>query len=172
MAAPVLKVFKTYSRGINTPAFGTEQAVCFDIEYSPYGKVDYSGFNALSAPITRKFGPNGELTIMPGDRILVPTGIIFDIPTGYSLRLHPRSGNAVKLGLTLINCEGVIDSDYFHETFITLLNASEIPAVIVPHQKMAQAELIKSLTYGIWETAEQPTQKTDRVGGFGSTDTK
>lgn len=168
--ALTLKYYKTFDVGINDPKFGTEGAACFDLEYSPYGKKDYSGYNAMNAPFSRLFGVNGELIMMPGDRVLVPTGLILEIPTGHSVRVHARSGKAIKEGLTLINAEGIIDSDYFHECFVPLINNSDSPATIKPHDRIAQAELIKNLSYDLKETKDQPKQTTSRIGGFGSTD--
>ena len=69
----------------------------------------------------------------------------------------------------MVNCEGVVDSDYFHEVFIPLMNNSDVYVVITPGDKVAQLELIKTLDYKLTETKEQPKQTTDRVGGFGST---
>jgi dUTP pyrophosphatase len=106
---------------------------------------------------------------MPGDRVLVPTGLIFDIPAGHSLRIHPRSGLSYKQGLVLANLEAVIDSDYIEETFIILTNQSDVDQTIYHGDRIAQAELIKSEEYVLWEIFDAPTQKTDRVGGLGST---
>jgi dUTP pyrophosphatase len=168
--ALTLKFFKTFETGINDPKFGTEGAACFDLEYSPYGKKSYSGYNNQNSPFSRQFSADGSLTMMPGDRVLVPTGLIFEIPVGHSIRVHPRSGKALKEGLALINAEGIIDSDYFHECFVPLINHSDSPVKILPWDRIAQAELIKNLPYELKETKEQPKQTTSRNGGFGSTD--
>jgi dUTP pyrophosphatase len=163
-----LKIFKTHS-GIVLPKFGTEQAACFDLAYQPHGKHEYVGYNVYNKTFSRPIKSDGLLTIMPGDRIMVPTGLIFDIPEGHSLRIHPRSGLSYKQGLVLANLEAVIDSDYVHETFVLLTNLSENPQTISVGDRIAQAELIEQLRYDIVETAEKPEQKTDRVGGLGST---
>jgi dUTP pyrophosphatase len=166
-----LKIFKTHEM-VKIPAFATEQAACFDISYQPWGKMNYSGFSAVNAPFLREFPQSGVIKMMPGDRVLVPTGLIFDIPPGFSIRIHPRSGLSYKLGLTLFNSEGVIDSDYYHETMITMLNNSSIPNEISIGERLAQAEMVKLEKYKIEETTVKPEQTTDRVGGFGSTGTK
>ena len=70
------------------------------------------------------------------------------------------------------NGEGIIDSDYYHETFIMLYNASADEVIIKNGERIAQAELIKSDRYSIYENSELPKQKTNRVGGFGSTGVK
>lgn len=163
-----LKIFKTHSE-VTLPKFGTEQAACFDLAYQPHGKSNYSGYDAYNKPVTRIINSEGTLAIMPGDRIMVPTGLIFDIPEGYSIRIHPRSGLSYKQGLVLANLEAVIDSDYVHETFVLLTNLSQNGQTIRPGDRIAQAELVEQVKYEILETTAMPTQKTDRVGGLGST---
>jgi dUTP pyrophosphatase len=121
-----------------------------------------------NAPLTRQLS-NGSIKIMPGDRILVPTGLIFDIPEGYSVRIHPRSGLSLKQGLVLANLEAVIDSDYVQETFVLLANNSSVDQTINNGDRIAQAEMIKSEEYILWEIFDAPIQKTDRAGGLGST---
>jgi dUTP pyrophosphatase len=162
-----LKIFRTH-HGIVLPTFGTEQAACFDLAFQPHGKSHYTGYNSFNSPVNRPFN-NGRLTLMPGDRIMVPTGLIFDIPEGYSVRIHPRSGLSFKQGLVLANLEAVIDSDYVQETFVLLTNLSENHQTINPGDRIAQAELVPQLRYSLTETIVAPTQKTDRVGGLGST---
>ncbi len=163
-----LKIYKTHKE-IVLPKFGTEQAACFDLAYQPHGKYEYKGYNAFNSTFTRPIQGQGTLVVMPGDRIMVPTGLIFDIPEGYSVRIHPRSGLSYKQGLVLANLEAVIDSDYVQETFVLLTNLSENPQTIKPGDRIAQAELVQQIKYEIAETTVAPTQKTDRVGGLGST---
>ncbi len=110
-----------------------------------------------------------SLVLKPGHRYLVPINLIMDIPEGYSVRIHPRSGMALKQGITLINCEGVIDSDYVDPTFITLYNSSDSAVTISDGDRVAQGELIKNEQYTLASITEKPAQKTSRAGGFGST---
>lgn len=161
-----LNVYKTHPN-IVLPKFGTKQAACFDLSFQSAGKTEYSGYNQYNAPFTRSM--NGSIKIMPGDRIMIPTGLIFDIPEGYSVRIHPRSGISYKQGLVLANLEAVIDSDYIHETFVLLHNTSQVDQTINDGDRIAQAEMVKCEEYIIWETMEAPKQKTDRIGGLGST---
>ena len=63
---------------------------------------------------------------------MVPTGLILDIPAGHSVRIHPRSGNAIKKGLSFINCEGVVDSDYTDPLMIPVINLSDIQTIVIP----------------------------------------
>jgi dUTP pyrophosphatase len=76
---------------------------------------------------------------------------------------------ALKQGITLINCEGVIDSDYVDPTFITLYNSSDSAVTISDGDRVAQGELIKNEQYALASITEKPAQKTSRAGGFGST---
>lgn len=164
-----LKVYKTHPNVV-IPKFATQQSACFDLSLQGSGKSYYRGFSRTNAPIERPY--RGTLTVMPGDRIMAPTGLIFDIPAGYSVRVHPRSGLSLKQGLILANLEGVIDSDYINETLVLLTNVSDNPIVIKDGERIAQAELIRQETYTIEVTEERPVTKTDRVGGFGSTGVK
>jgi dUTP pyrophosphatase len=163
-----LNIFRTHP-SVTLPKFATKQSVCFDLAYQPWGHREISGFDMTNGPIKRIIGSDGKLAIMPGDRILVPTGLIFDIPEGYSVRVHARSGLSFKQGLVLANQEGVIDSDYYHETYILLTNISQTHAHLMPGDRIAQAEMTKNAEYVLWETETLPQQKTDRVGGLGST---
>ena len=103
------------------------------------------------------------------ERVLVPTGLIFDIPAGYSVRLHSRSGLAYKEGLYLTNCEGIIDHDYIEPVFAMMTNISQAPKSINNGDRICQAELVEKVYHSLLEIQEPPTQKTERDGGFGST---
>jgi dUTP pyrophosphatase len=162
-----LNVFKTHP-DVVLPKFATKGSACFDLAFQSAGKVAYKGYNQYNAPIERVLA-NGKIILMPKDRILVPTGIIFDIPTGYSVRIHARSGLSLKQGLVLANAEAVIDSDYVEETMVMLINSSEASITINTGDRIAQAEMVKSEEYVLWETYDRPYQKTDRAGGLGST---
>lgn len=162
-----LSVYKTHPN-IVLPKFATKQSACFDIAFQAEGKHEYTGYNMYNAAFSRSLSA-GTIRLMPGDRILVPTGLIFDIPERYSLRIHPRSGLSYKQGLVLANLEAVIDSDYIQETFIILTNTTQVDQTITNGDRIAQAEMIKSEEYILWEIFEAPTQKTDRIGGLGST---
>ena len=172
----MLKYYKLHNEVID-PHFVTDGSACFDI------------YAYLDKPVTvyrmenHKEKRNAEtiqwtdieelqLSIAPADRVLVPTGLIFDIPEGYSVRLHPRSSISLKKGLIMPNGEGIIDSDYYHETFVMLYNSSADEVRIKHGERIAQGELIKTLDYSLEESIIVPEQKTNRVGGFGSTGTE
>jgi dUTP pyrophosphatase len=173
-----LKYFKM-NEDVTTPKFATEGSACFDIcayikEDMEISVYDMSNRKHKRKPewYNKEHGPKlGPLVIRlsPAERVLVPTGIIFNIPENHSVRLHTRSSISLKLGLTMPNGEGIIDSDYYHQTFVMLHNASADEVIIKHGDKIAQAELIPNLDYCIEETIDVPEQKTTRVGGFGST---
>lgn len=162
-----LKIYKTH-KDHELPKFQTEQAACFDIQAQFKGKAVYVGYNANNTKFERNFA-NDTMKLMPGDRMMIPAGIILDIPKGYSVRVHPRSGLAIKSGLAMVNSEGIIDSDFIDELSVLLINTSNNPFVVRHGDRIAQAELVPQLTYEIAETKTAPKVKTNRTGGLGST---
>lgn len=162
-----LNIWRTHT-DVTLPRFATKGSACFDLAFQAAGKTEYKGYNAFNAPFTRVIH-EGRIVLMPGDRVLVPTGYIFDIPTGYSVRIHARSGLSLKQGLILANSEAVIDSDYVEETMVMLTNVSENPQTISNGDRIAQAEMVKSEEYALWETVTRPLPKSERSGGLGST---
>jgi dUTP pyrophosphatase len=163
-----LSIFKTDSKA-RIPVSQTAGAACLDVSASLLddSKVTcYDRYNIEEKiPIVQS-----EIKIKPFSRALIPTNLILDIPVGYSVRVHPRSGLAVKQGLTLVNCEGVVDSDYVNPLFIAIINLSAVDAVIRDGDRIAQLELYRNVPAAtIFELATPPSQKTDRTGGFGST---
>jgi len=163
-----LGFFRT-ENSVEIPKFSTNGAACFDISFSPYGKTTYDGYTPNNGMFNRQYGKSGVIRIMPGERVMVPTGLLFEIPAGYSLRIHPRSSVAYKKGLVLVNGEAIIDSDYFNETFLLILNTSATGIDINPGERLVQAELVKIPEYSIQEISKPPKQTTDRTGGIGST---
>ena len=151
------------------PKMATAGSACFDLAYFQHTGAAISGHDLDNNLINVQVHPDGSFNIFPFQRLLVPTGLIMDIPRGFSVRVHPRSGLSIKSGLILANMEGVIDSDYVDEVFITLFNFSNIPQTIPVGMRLAQAELIESLPTQFVERVEKPGKKTDRIGGLGST---
>lgn len=161
-----LKMWRTHPSN-HLPKKQTEGSACFDLMFQGYGKHEYKGFTRMNKPFTRVM--NNQIVIQPGDRIMAPTGLIMDIPNGYSVRVHARSGLSLKQGLVLANAEGVIDSDYVEEIMVLLHNISDNSITINTGDRIAQAELIRDVDYTIEETASRPGVKTTRLGGMGST---
>ncbi len=159
-----LKFFKINSDVI-TPTFATPGSACFDIHaYLRDGEHlrVFGGRGPISTVM------NESVLISRGARVLIPTGLIFDIDSAWSLRLHARSGLALKKGLVLTNSEGIIDSDYVDPVFVMITNTGH-PCVIKNGERICQAEMIVSPWYELEEIKEAPAQKTERASGFGST---
>jgi dUTP pyrophosphatase len=161
-----LKIFRTHPL-VKLPAKQTSQSACFDLSFQGYNNNTYEGYAHNNKPFKRVM--NNQIVIQPGDRIAVPTGLILDIPEGYSVRLHARSGLSLKQGLILANGEGVIDSDYVQEVMVLVHNISQNQLVIKSGDRIAQAELVEDVKYSIIESAARPGVKTNRTGGMGST---
>ena len=153
------------------PHYGSEQASCFDIHacWNEGQKIKY--YNGFSDDTDGKHIDATEtISLPPQSRALIPTGLIFDIPEGFSVRIHPRSGKAIMEGLSLINCTGVIDSDYILECFIPVVNLSQRDLNIKWGERIAQGELRQDGPKVNFEKLDAPpTAKSDRIGGFGST---
>lgn len=103
----------------------------------------------------------------PGARALIPTGIFTAIPDGYEVQLRPRSGLAIKKGLSLINTPGTIDADYRNEWFIPVVNLGLEAVWIEDGERICQA-ILNKVEQIEWEVV-QSLNETERVGGFGST---
>ena len=107
------------------------------------------------------------LTLSPGSRALIPTGIFTAIPEGYEVQMRPRSGLAIKKGLNLINCVGTIDADYRNEWGIPLVNQGLEAVSIENGERVCQAVLNKVEQID-WKEVDLLTGE-DRGGGFGHT---
>lgn len=111
------------------------------------------------------------ITLRPLERQLVPTGLYMALPQGYEAQIRPRSGLAIKRGLTLINTPGTIDSDYRGEIMVPLVNLSEEPQTINDGERIAQMVVAKYEQIN-WETVTE-LDETDRgAGGFGHSGVK
>jgi dUTP pyrophosphatase len=109
-----------------------------------------------------------KLTLSPNQRVLVPTGLIFEIPQGYEIQIRPRSGLAFKNGVTCLNTPGTIDSDYRGEIKVLLINLGLEEFEISRGMRIAQMVVAPVTQAKLLETNE--LGETDRgAGGFGST---
>jgi len=164
----MLKVYKSEPEAI-IPSYATKDSACFDIHacLPPHTTVkSRSWSNEEDVLYVNEYG----IVVMPPmSRLLVPTGLIFDIPKNHSLRLHPRSGIAFKSAIGLVNCEGVVDQDYTLPVYVALHNTSNVVFKISHGDRICQAELVADARYPIVETSVHPQKKTSRSGGFGST---
>jgi dUTP pyrophosphatase len=109
-----------------------------------------------------------EIVIAPGERVLIPTGIVLELPPGHEAQIRPRSGLAWKCGVTLLNTPGTIDSDYRGELKIILINLGQEPFPVKKGDRIAQMVIAQFLDCRLEEASE--LSKTGREdGGFGHT---
>jgi dUTP pyrophosphatase len=111
-----------------------------------------------------------ELTLLPGARALVPTGFAIALPPGYEAQVRPRSGLAIRHGVTCLNAPGTIDADYRGQVHVVLANLGSEPVVIRRGERIAQVVIAPVARAAFEEVGElTPTPRGD--GGFGSTGT-
>ena len=111
---------------------------------------------------------SADLTLPPLGRALVPTGLSIALPLGFEAQVRPRSGLALKQGITVLNAPGTIDADYRGEVGVILINLSEVPVTLRRGERIAQLLLARVERLAWDEVAQLPT--TERgTGGFGST---
>jgi len=134
--------------GLALPAYETEHAAGMD----------------LRAAVPE----NEPITLEPGARYLTPTGLTIALPAGYEAQVRPRSGLALKHGVTCLNSPGTVDADYRGELKVILVNLGQEPFVIKRGERIAQM-VIAPVTQGAWEKVEVLSETARGVGGFGST---
>ena len=108
------------------------------------------------------------VTLQPLQRTLIPTGLFVEIPTGYEIQIRPRSGLAIKQGITCLNSPGTIDSDYRGEIKIVLINLSSEEQVINPGDRIAQM-IVQKVERAEFEQVEILNETVRADGGFGHT---
>lgn len=108
------------------------------------------------------------MTIPPGGRALVPTGLCIALPEGFEMQVRPRSGLALKHGITVPNAPGTVDEDYRGEVGVILLNTGVEPFVIMRGDRIAQA-VFAPVTRADWEEVVVLPETQRGTGGFGST---
>ena len=112
--------------------------------------------------------PGGAVMLAPGARALVPTGLRLEIPAGYEVQIRPRSGLALKHGITLPNSPGTIDSDYRGPLGVIVMNAGEAPFTVEHGARIAQM-VVAPVLRARFELAEALSETRRGEGGFGST---
>lgn len=113
--------------------------------------------------------PEAEpLTLAPGARALVPTGLAFALPEGYEAQVRPRSGLAFKHGITVLNSPGTVDADYRGEVKVILVNLGDAPFTIARGDRIAQM-IVAPVTRARWTEVEALPDTARGAGGFGST---
>jgi len=121
-----------------------------------------------SAGVDLRAAVDGEMVLAPGQRVAVPTGLVLEIPPGYEGQVRPRSGLALRHGVTLANPPGTIDSDYRGEVKVLLMHLGEEPLTIRRGDRIAQ--LVVARVEGVeWVEVEALGESGRGDGGFGST---
>lgn len=148
MTGTIHVVRLTHAHGLDLPSYATPGAAGMDL------------LAAVSAPVT----------IAPGARALIPTGLRIAVPVGHELQIRPRSGLALKNGILLANSPGTIDEDYRGELGIIILNAGDAPFIVERGMRIAQA-VLAPVTRAVWAVVETLPETIRGAGGFGSTGT-
>ena len=131
------------------PAYATEQSAGLDLRAS------------ISEP----------LTLNPLQRELVPTGLYIELPAGFEAQIRPRSGLAIKHGISLVNTPGTVDADYRGEIKVILVNLSNEPFTLNPGERIAQLVVARHEQVQ-WDEVEVLEESARGEGGFGSTGRK
>jgi dUTP pyrophosphatase len=142
----VIKIINT--SGNNLPEYATSGAAGMDIRAS------------LQTPVT----------LQPLERAMIPTGLYFQIPEGYEAQMRPRSGLAMKHGITCLNSPGTIDSDYRGELKVILINLSNQEQIINNGERIAQV-VISKVEKALLQPVQQLEESLRGEGGFGHTGT-
>jgi dUTP pyrophosphatase len=135
--------------GLNLPTYATAQSAGMDLCAAIEEPVELAG----------------------GERALIPTGLAIALPAGYEAQIRPRSGLAVKNGVTVLNTPGTIDADYRGEIKVVLVNLGKEPFTVERGMRVAQM-VIARYEHIEWEIVESLEETTRGAGGFGSTGTK
>ena len=146
---PILKLVRlAHGEGLDLPSYETAGAAGMDLR--------------AAVPEDR------PLLILPGRRVLVPTGLVMEIPENFEGQVRPRSGLALKHGITCLNTPGTVDSDYRGEVKVLLANLGDEPFVIERGMRIAQM-VIAPVTQVAVREATEASETARGGGGFGST---
>ena len=125
----------------------------------------------LSAGVDLRANIEAPIELRPLERKLVPTGLFMALPPGFEAQVRPRSGLAIKHGITVLNTPGTIDADYRGEVCVILINLSDEPFVISDGERIAQM-IIARHEQAEWEPVEVLSETERGAGGFGHSGTK
>ena len=125
----------------------------------------------LSAGLDLRANIESPVELRPMERRLVPTGLFMALPPGYEAQVRPRSGLAIKHGITVLNTPGTIDADYRGEVCVILVNLSDEPFVIADGERIAQMVIARH-EQAEWQEVEVLSETERGAGGFGHSGTK
>jgi len=146
---------------VNVPIRLLEHAQ--DLPLPAYATLDSAGMDLLAAI-------DAPITLKPLERHLIPTGISIALPEGYEAQVRPRSGLALKSGISIVNAPGTVDADYRGEIGVILINLSQEAFTIERGMRIAQM-VIAAYTRIEWNRVESLPESVRGEGGFGSTGT-
>ena len=146
MPIPILVRRLPHAEGLALPAYATAGAAGMDL------------LAAVEVP----------MTVAPGGRAFIPTGLTIALPTGYELQIRPRSGLALRHGITLPNSPGTIDEDYRGEIQVIILNTGEDTFIVERGSRIAQA-ILAPVSRASWQVVDALEATERDAGGFGST---
>lgn len=132
-----------------------------DLSLPAYATADSAGLDLLAAV-------DAPVSLVPGERRLIPTGIAIALPPGTEAQVRPRSGLALKHGVTVLNAPGTIDADYRGEIGVILINHGDQPFVIERGSRIAQM-VVAAHARVAWTASADLEDSARGVGGFGST---
>ncbi len=144
-----IKVKIVNDAGVELPAYETHSAAGMDVRA------------AIKEPVT----------LGPLERALIPTGLRIQLPQGYECQIRPRSGLALKHGISLVNTPGTVDADYRGDIGIIVINLSNEPYTISPGERIAQM-VIKQYVHVTWEPVKRLDETERGEGAFGHTGTE
>ncbi|MBR3989235.1 MAG: dUTP diphosphatase [Bacteroidales bacterium] len=136
------------------------------VNHSSYPCPAYA--TPLSAGVDLKANLEQPVVLQPLGRALIPTGLFIALPAGYEAQVRPRSGLALKHGITVLNSPGTVDADYRGELKCLLINLSDEPFTIEPGERIAQMVVARHEQVE-WELVEELDDTQRGAGGFGST---
>jgi dUTP pyrophosphatase len=143
---PVAITALPHAEGLDLPSYATEQAAGMDL----------------------RAAVKDDLVVQPGARVLVPTGLCIALPEGYEAQVRPRSGLALKHGVTVLNSPGTIDADYRGEVQVILVNVSDVAVAISPGERIAQL-VVAPVVRLAWDERADLDETARGAGGFGHT---
>ena len=132
-----------------------------DIPLPAYMTEQAAGMDIFAAVVS-------DVTIFPGERKKIPTGIAIALPEGYEAQIRPRSGLAIHQGMTLLNSPGTIDADYRGEIALVVINHGQVPFVVERGMRLAQM-VIQEVCQAQWIESSALDETGRGQGGFGHT---
>lgn len=137
------------------------------INRSHHPLPEYGTFEAAGMDV-RAYLPDAPVTLRPMERALIPTGLHIQLPSGYECQIRPRSGLALRHGISLVNTPGTIDADYRGEIKVILINLGQEDFTVNDGERICQM-VIKQYSHVTWQPVERLDTTEREDGGFGHT---